>query len=137
MTIIFQLIISDGDSPNTFYFLRFLFFSYYGLSLNDLNDIIVFGISSITLNILKNKNNVLYSHILSLNLSHHEWLNKWIFSFYSNILNISIEVRLWDCIIAIGIKFIIYFNIGFIEYFKNKILGFNTKEKFLNFLIKN
>ena len=134
--IIFPLIISDGDLPNTFYFLRFLFSSYYGLGLNNLNDIIASGISSITLNILKNKNESLYNHILSLNLTNDEWLNKWIYSLYSNILNISITVRLWDCIIAIGIKFILYFNIGFIEYFKNNIFGFNTKETFLNFFNK-
>ena len=134
--IFFPLVISDGDLKNTFYFLRFFFSSNYGLSIfhlfNKNNDFII-GISSITLYILENKNKDLYNYILSLNLKNEEWLDKWIGSFYSDILNISITIRLWDCIIAIGIKFIIYFNIGFIEFYQEKILEFKMKEQFLNF----
>ena len=134
--IFFPLVISDGDLKNTFYFLRFFFSSNYGLSIfhlfNKNNDFII-GISSITLYILENKNKDLYNYILSLNLKNEEWLDKWIGSFYSDILNISITIRLWDCIIAIGIKFIIYFNIGFIEFYQEKILEFKMKEQFLDF----
>lgn len=134
--IFFPLVISDCDLKNTFYFLRFFFSSNYGLSIfhlfNKNNDFII-GISSITLYILENKNKDLYNYILSLNLKNEEWLDKWIGSFYSDILNISITIRLWDCIIAIGIKFIIYFNIGFIEFYQEKILEFKMKEQFLDF----
>ena len=134
--IFLPLVISDGDIINTFYFLRFFFSFNYGLGLSqffDQTNFYVLGISSITMNILKSKNKELYEHIFSLDISYDEWINNWIISFYSNILNISITIRLWDCIIALGLKFIIFYNLSFIEYFKKRILDFNTKEKFLNF----
>lgn len=134
--IFLPLIISDGDIINAFYFLRFFFSFNYGLGISlffDQTNFYVLGISSITMNILKSKSKELYEHIFSLDISYDEWINNWIISFYSNILNISITIRLWDCIIAVGIKFIIFYNLSFIEYFRKRILDFNTKEKFLNF----
>jgi len=134
--IFFPLVVSDGDIINTFYFLRFFFSFNYGLGLSqffDQTNFYVLGISSITMNILKSKNKELYEHILSLDIGYDEWINNWIISFYSNILNISITIRLWDCIIALGLKFIIFYNLSFIEHFKKRILDLNTKEKFLNF----
>ena len=134
--IFLPLVISDGDIINTFYFLRFFFSFNYGLGLSqffDQTNFYVLGISSITMNLLKSKNKELYEHIFSLDISYDEWINNWVISFYSNILNISITIRLWDCIIALGLKFIIFYNLSFIEYFKKRILDFNTKEKFLYF----
>ena len=134
--IFLPLVISDGDIINTFYFLRFFFSFNYGLGLSqffDQTNFYVLGISSITMNILKSKNKELYDHIISLDIRYDEWINNWIISFYSNILNISITIRLWDCIIALGLKFIIFYNLSFIEHFKKRILDFNTKDKFLNF----
>ena len=135
----FPFVVSDGDIINTFYFLRFFFSFNYGLGVSKFfgkNNFYIIGISSITMSILKSKNKELYNHISSLDLCYDDWINNWVISFYSNILNISITIRLWDCIIAIGLKFIIYYNIAFIDYFKKKIFDLNTKNKFLTFFNK-
>ena len=134
--LLYPLIVSDYDIKNTFYFFRYFFSYNYGLGLYNFftkNNDLINAISYISINIIRNKNKTLYEHILSLNLKNDEWINIWIISFYSYILNLDITIRLWDCIIAYGIKFIIFYNIGFIFYFENNIKTFNQKKNFLEF----
>ena len=61
------------------------------------------------------------------------WLKKWIRTFFSSIFDLSITIRVWDCVIAVGIKFLVNFALAIFDYFKDKFLHFKKVKYFLEF----
>lgn len=58
------------------------------------------------------------------------WIFKWIQTFFGNAIDISIGVRLMDCLFAYGIEYIFNFSLGFVKFNSNKIISSNDIVEF-------
>ena len=138
ITAIF-LIISDCNELETFNVLRYIYSSNYGLGLREfyidnfpkLNYYIY-----IILEILRER----YPHIYKIKydnkIENELWIQIWLQQIYSNLLDISITTRLWDCLIAQGSKFIINISLAYIKLYENEIIKCNSVESFLEIFKK-
>ena len=128
------LIISDCNELEAFNVLRYIYSSNYGLGFREfyvdnfpkLNYYIY-----IILEILKER----YPHIYKIKhdnkIDNELWIQIWLQQLYSNLLDISITTRLWDCLIAQGSKFIINISLAYIKLYENDIILCNSVESFL------
>ena len=130
------LLISDCNEEDTFFFARFLFSSYYGLGLTFffakdelLLNYLVFIVHYLT----KERFPDIYEHLKSLNIVDELWIKKWIKTFFSSIFDLSITIRVWDCVIAVGLKFLVNYSLAIFEYFKDKYMPFKKVKDFLEF----
>ena len=133
------LIISDCNELETFNVLRYIYSSNYGLGLREfyidnfpkLNYYIY-----IILEILRER----YPHIYKIKhdnkIDNELWIQIWLQQLYSNLLDISITTRLWDCLIAQGSKFIINISLAYIKLYENEIIKCNSVESFLEIFKK-
>jgi len=133
------LIISDCNELETFNVLRYIYSSNYGLGLREfyidnfpkLNYYIY-----IILEILRER----YPHIYKIKydnkIENELWIQIWLQQIYSNLLDISITTRLWDCLIAQGSKFIINISLAYIKLYENEIIKCNSVESFLEIFKK-
>jgi hypothetical protein len=130
------LLISDCNEEDTFFFARYLFSSYYGLGL-----CYFFGEDELLLNYLvyivkylvKERYSKIYDHLINLKIAEELWIKKWIKTFFSSVFDLSITIRVWDCVIGVGIKFLVNYSLAIFEYFKDKILQLKKVKYFLEF----
>ena len=130
------LLISDCNEEDAFFFARYLFSSYYGLGL-----CYFFGEDELLLNYLvyivlfltKEKFPDIYNLLIKLNIADDLWIKKWIKTFFSSVFDLSITIRLWDCVIGVGLKFLVNYSLAIFEYFKDKILQLKKVKYFLEF----
>jgi hypothetical protein len=133
------LLVSDCNELETFNVLRYIYSSNYGLGLREfyidnfpkLNYYIY-----IILEILRER----YPHIYKIKydnkIDNELWIQIWLQQIYSNLLDISITTRLWDCLIAQGSKFIINISLAYIKLYENEIIKCNSVESFLEIFKK-
>lgn len=68
----------------------------------------------------------LYKHlIVDLEISDDAWISKWFMTLYTMNFPIEVVARIWDCILVVGLDFIISFAIVFLGELESKILKFN------------
>ena len=127
------LIVSDCDEEESFLFFRYLFSSFYGLSIrnffleeNSKIDLFSFCIKELIKERLPN----IYKIIKNLKIEIKDWIKLQLITLYENIFDFSITVRLWDCLIALGIDFLFNFSLSFFQSYEDTILNFQKKEDF-------
>jgi hypothetical protein len=121
------LLVSDGNELETFHFMCYLFSHENGLNLKEFYTRgfpklhLFIYISKI---LIKENLRVIFNKIDEIILPDHDeiWIFKWLQSLFSLIIDFSINVRLWDCIVANGLNFIFYFILGFLKFFENDIM---------------
>lgn len=130
------LLISDCKEEDTFFFARYLFSSYYGLGLSFffardelLLNYLVFIVHVLT----KEKFPDIYEYLKTLNIVDDLWIKKWIKTFFSSIFDLSITIRVWDCVIAVGLKFLVNYSLAIFEYFRDKYMSLKKVKDFLEF----
>ena len=130
------LLISDCNEEDTFFFARYLFSSYYGLGLSFffakdelLLNYLVFIVHILT----KERFPDIYEHLKFLNIVDDLWIKKWIKTFFSSIFDLSITIRVWDCVIAVGLKFLVNYSLAIFEYFRDKYMSLKKVKDFLEF----
>ena len=74
-----------------------------------------------------------YNHLLTLNIADDLWIKKWIKTFFSSIFNLSITIRVWDCVIAVGLRFLVNYSLAIFDFFKERILQLKKVKYFLEF----
>ena len=112
------LLISDCNEEETFFFGRYLLSVSYGLGLYFFYD----------------ENEILLNYrLIEFNVADDLWIKKWIKSFFSSIFDLSITIRVWDCVIGVGIKFLVNYSLAILEYFKDNIMSFKKVKEFLEF----
>ena len=133
------LIVSDCDEEESFLFFRYLFSSFYGLSIRDFFiednskiDLFSFYIKELVKERLPN----IYKIIKKLKIEIKDWIKLQLITLYENIFDFSITVRLWDCLIALGINFLFNFSISFFKSYEETILNFQKKEDFFELFNK-
>lgn len=127
----YALLVSDGNDYEAFNFIDFLFTNYkirefYLEDFPKLN-LYIFIIE----NLMKERLPDILNKINELEMPKEVWIFKWIQSLYLNTFNFSIAIRLWDCIIAYGLEFIINFTLALLKHFEKDILKCKEMEEFL------
>ena len=130
------LLISDCNEEETFFFGRYLLSVSYGLGLYffyDENEILLNYLVYIFHVLAKEKYPKIYERLIEFNVADDLWIKKWIKSFFSSIFDLSITIRVWDCVIGVGIKFLVNYSLAILEYFKDNIMSFKKVKEFLEF----
>ena len=131
----YLVLVSDGNEVETYNILRYIFSIYCNIKLREfyLNGFPRLNMYIFLLKeILREKLPMIYDKILDLNVPDELWLFKWLQSLFAIVLPFIIVIRLWDCIFAFGIEFILNYSIVFIFYNKEKILLSNDIGDFLD-----
>jgi hypothetical protein len=130
------LIVSDCNEIESFQFLRFFYSNYYGLSFRDFfkeNSSKLNFYSFLILELIKERIYPLYEIISKFQIENDLWLNKWIINLFEVLFDFCVIIRLYDCMISLGINFLINFTLGLLKYYQNNIIKFKDKSAFLNF----
>ena len=130
------LLISDCKEEDTFFFARYLFSSYYGLGLCYFfgeDELLLNYLVFIVLYLTKEKFPDIHNLLTKLNIAEDLWIKKWIKTFFSSVFDLSITIRLWDCVIGVGLKFLVNYTLAIFEFFKDKILQLKKVKYFLEF----
>jgi len=129
------LILSNFNELEVFNIMCFLFSLNYN---NNIRDFYLSGFpklhffSYLTRLLLKTHLKPIYKKCKEFNISDEIWIFRWIQSLYLLILPFSIIVRIWDCIFAHGIDFILNITIAFIGSFEKKIVKAKDLVDFLD-----
>ena len=129
------LIVSDCNEIECFNLLRFLYSNEYGLKLREFY---INGFRQLKFycfliyELIKERMPKIYKVLNDNTIVSEMWLQKWIQNLYSNLLDFSVGVRLWDCIIALGIDFLINFSLGYVKYFEEQIIKCKDSIEFLD-----
>ena len=130
------LLISDCNEEETFFFGRYLLSINYGLGLYyfyDENELLLNYLVFIFHSLAKEKYPKIYAILSAFNIADDLWIKKWIKTFFSSIFDLTITIRVWDCVIAVGIKFLVNYSLAILEYFEDKIMSFTKVKEFLEF----
>ena len=130
------LLISDCNEEDTFFFTRYLFSTYYGLGLYFFfgeDELLLNYLVYIVLTLVKEKFPKIYEHLINLKIAEELWIKKWIRTFFSSVFDLSITIRVWDCVIGVGIKFLVNYALAIFDFFKDKILQLKKVKYFLEF----
>ena len=130
------LFISDCNEEETFFFGRYLLSINYGLGLYyfyDENELLLNYLVFIFHSLAKERYPEIYRLLSSFNIADDLWIKKWIKTFFSSIFDLTITIRVWDCVIAVGIKFLVNYSLAILEYFEDKIMSFKKVKEFLEF----
>ena len=130
------LLISDCNEEEAFFFGRYLLSIIYGLGLYyfyDENELLLNYLVFIFHSLAKEKYPKIYAILSAFNIADDLWIKKWIKTFFSSIFDLTITIRVWDCVIAVGIKFLVNYSLAILEYFEDKIMSFTKVKEFLEF----
>ena len=132
------LILSDFNEEQAFLYLRYVTSEFYGLGLREFFfkkstklKYICFVIYKFT----EREEEEIFEKISSFNLDPSQWIEPVVTGLFSQVLNLSITVRLYDFLLVLGVKFVINYFLGVLAYFKREILGCQNKEEFLDFFV--
>ncbi len=127
------LIVSDFNEEESFLFLRYFFSSSYGLSLRNFyfdNSFDLNLYSFFVEELIKERLPKIDQTIKRLKIEIKDWIQIQLISLFENIFDFSITVRLWDCLIVLGKKFLLNFSLSFFKLQEEAIINFKTKDDF-------
>ena len=130
------LLISDCNEEETFFFGRYLLSISFGLGLYyfyDENELLLNYLVFIFHSLAKERFPKIYERLCDFKVSDELWIKKWIKTFFSSIFDLTITIRVWDCMIAVGIRFLVNYSLAILEYFEEKIMSFKKVKEFLEF----
>ena len=70
---------------------------------------------------------------MDLSIADDLWIKKWIKTFFSSIFDLSITIRVWDCVIGVGLRFLVNYCLAIFDYYKERILQLKKVKYFLEF----
>ena len=129
------LLVADGNEINAFNMLRYLFLMKNTVNLREfyLQGFPKLGMYVYLLKeIIKEQLPEIYKKIKELDVQDELWLYKWLQSLFILVLPFSVVIRLWDCIFAFGLEFILNYSIAFLTYCEKGILRSNDIIDFLD-----
>lgn len=120
----YLLLLSDGNESETFFFLKFLFTNQFC----SIREFFTRGFPKLHMflhickKLIKLHLPNIFDKLEEFMIQDEVWIFKWLQSLFSLTLDFSIGVRLWDCILAEGIEFILIFTMSYLKYFESQIL---------------
>ena len=130
------LMLSDCNEIESFQLIRFFFSNSYGLSLRDFfmeNSPKFNFYSFLIMELIKERIFPVYEIINKFQIEKEIWLDKLIINLFGTFFDFSIGIRLYDCMIAFGLNFLINFTLGLLKNYQNIILNFKDKNSFISF----
>jgi hypothetical protein len=130
------LMLSDCNEIESFQLIRFFFSNSYGLSLRDffMDNSPKFNFYSfLIMELIKERIFPVYEIINKFQIEKEIWLDKLIINLFGTFFDFSIGIRLYDCMIAFGLNFLINFTLGLLKNYQNIILNFKDKNSFISF----
>ena len=134
----FLLTISDYNEIETFYMLISLFSNTFEANFNlrgfymenfPLFECYMFIFD----NMIKKEMPELREHILELEIPNEAWIGKWIQTLYTISLPVEINERLWDCLISVGLYFIISFSVSLLQCIEKELMEIKDASDFTEF----
>ena len=89
--------------------------------------------SFLIMELIKERIFPVYEIINKFQIEKEIWLDKLIINLFGTFFDFSIGIRLYDCMIAFGLNFLINFTLGFLKNYQNIILNFKDKNSFISF----
>ncbi len=132
------LMLSDCNEIESFQLIRFFFSNSYGLSLRDFfmeNSPKFNFYSFLIMELIRERLFPVYEIINKLQIEKEIWLDKLIINLFGSFFDFSIGIRLYDCMIAFGLNFLINFTLGFLKNYQKIILNFKDKNSFISFFL--
>lgn len=120
----YLLLLSDGNESETFFFLKFLFTNQFC----SIREFFTRGFPKLHMflhickKLIKLHLPNIFDKLEEFMIQDEVWIFKWLQSLFSLTLDFSIGVRLWDCILAEGIEFILIFTMSYLKFFESQIL---------------
>ena len=76
----------------------------------------------------------LYHHFTNnLVLSHDSWASKWFLTLFTVCMPLKVSMRIWDCIFATGLNFIIQFSLSLLKSLEHRLLEFSDEFDVIDF----
>lgn len=125
------LLVADGDEGETFGVLERVITKFGACGLYIAGFPLLDSFSGIFHRTLLSLDRELEEHLVALDVSDHIWVFKWWFTFYANIFTIQDSVRIFDCIFACGLKFIVNFAISLSSVFRKELMSDDSDSIFL------
>ena len=132
------LLVSDGNQYETFLLIRYIFDylnvrEFYTKGFPLLHFFIYLQKA-----IIKEKFLNVYKKIEELSVPDEVWLFRWIQTIFMLACDFSICIRIWDCVLADGLDFLLKFNLALIKYYESTILKAEDMCEFVDaFKFKN
>jgi hypothetical protein len=132
------LLVSDGNESETFFFLKFLFSNQFC----SIREFFTRGFPKLHMflhickKLIKLHLPNIFDKLEDIIIQDEVWIFKWLQSLFSLTLDFSIGVRLWDCIIAEGIEFILIFTLAFLKFYESQILLAEDMVEFVEIFTK-
>lgn len=123
----FLLIISDFSEVEAFYFMLTLFSSTFNDNLG-IRGFFLEGFPMLNfyvevfLNLFSKYLPELKRHFDKLEIPEEIWISKWYRTLFTLSLPFDICKRIWDCIIVLGIDFLLNFTLAFMKYIEQDLL---------------
>jgi len=120
----FLLLVSDINQVDTFYLFRSLFqsekFNLRGFYIDEFPFLKLYIYQFD--HIFKEKLPNLKKHFEKLEVPNELWICKWIQTLYTICIPFELLVRLWDCILAKGLNFILNFTFALLDKYEKELL---------------
>ncbi len=126
----FLLIMSDFNELETFYLMLSLFSSSFNNNLG-IRGFFCEGFPLLELYVqsfnylFERKMPALKKHFIYLEIPDAVWISKWFQTLFTLSLPIDFCIRIWDCLLSIGLEFLLSFTLAFINYIENDLLKLN------------
>jgi len=134
----FMLIISEGNELDCFYLAMGLFSNTFCQKYNCRGFFIEnFPLLKLYIYIfkilLKKKLKKIYEFFENFEFFYDLFITKWFQTLFVHILPVENVVRIWDCIFAYGLNFLISISLSLIDYLKNYYIKFEEEEEIREF----
>lgn len=68
----------------------------------------------------------LYKHLIKdLELTDDAWISKWFMTLYTMIFPLEVVSRIWDCLLVVGLEFLISFAVAYLSELESKLFKFD------------
>lgn len=134
----FLLICSDFNELEVFYMLQALFSNTFSNHLGIRGFYIdKFPLLNFYLDLFdvffEKYNPTLRKHFKQLGLPPDSWVSKWFLTLFTICMPIKVTMRIWDCIITVGLNFLIQFTLSLLKSIEAKLLAFEDEFDLIDF----
>ena len=70
--------------------------------------------------------NNLFHHFSVMEIPYELWVGKWMQTLYTIYFPIEITIRLFDCLLAYGFDFVIFFSLSIVKHYEKELMTFKT-----------
>lgn len=77
--------------------------------------------------------NNLFHHFSVMEIPYELWVGKWMQTLYTIYFPIEITIRLFDCLLAYGFDFVIFFSLSIVKHYEKELMTFTDLSEIIEF----